>query len=266
MKKLLLISAFLIFTCSSESEDSNINSNTTEKKILSIEIIEDDDLCKDGYNYSYTYDNDNITLATGQYYLSSCLSQGWTEWEYNEPFNTEYQYFSDKIVVSNFGNNVGVNEVYFDDNGLITGMSSWENLGDYQIIFDNGYINKLGVFDFEWQDGNIIRVDNNQNSSSYVYTYSNISNKTSFILRPLLYSFSFIGENIPLYSYGLYGEKSSKLPISQTQYLNNETVVFNYDYILDDEGYPIYININEISYYENENSERNYTLKLTYTN
>ena len=91
------------------------------------------------------------------------------------------------------------------------------------------------VFDFEWQDGNMIRVDNNQNSSSYVYTYSNISNKTSFILRPLLYSYSFIGENIPLYSYGLYGEKSRKLPISQTQYLNNETVVFNYDYILDDE-------------------------------
>ena len=180
MKKFILLFVFTIVSCSSESEDSNANSNTTEKKILSIEIIENDDLCKEGYNYSYSYDNDNLTLATGQYYLSSCLSQGWTEWEYNEPFNTEYQYFSDKIVVSNYGNNVGVNEVYFDDNGHITGMSSWENLGDYQIIFDNGYINKLGVFDFEWQDGNMIRVVNNQNSSSYVYTYSNISNKPSF--------------------------------------------------------------------------------------
>ena len=258
MKKFILLFVLTILSCSSESEDSNANSNTTEKKILSIEIIEDNDLCIEGYNYSYSYDDDNITLATGQYYLSSCISQGWTEWEYNEPFNTEYQYFSDKIVVSNFGNNVGVYEAYFDDNGHITGTSS--------IIFDNGYINKLGVFDFEWQDGNIIRVDNNQNSSSYVYTYSNISNKTSFILRPLLYSFSFIGENIPLYSYGLYGEKSSKLPISQTQYLNNETVVFNYDYILDDEGYPIYININETSDYNNENYERDYTMKLTYTN
>ena len=54
-----------------------------------------------------------------------------------------------------------------------------------------------------------------------------------------------------MYIVGLYGEKSSKLPISHTQYLNNETVVFNYDYILDDEGYPIYININETSDYNN---------------
>lgn len=257
MKKLLLHSAFLIFTCSSESEDSNINSNTTEKKILSIEIIEDDDLCKEGYNYSYTYDNDNITLATGQYYLSSCLSQGWTEWEYNEPFNTEYQYFSDKIVVSNFGNNVGVNEVYFDDNGHITGTSS--------IIFDNGYLVEYGVFDIQWQNGNMVRVDDNSNSSYRTLTYSNLENKTNF-LGNLLSSLVFFEENVPLIASGILGKVSNKLPSSITNFYTNATRVENIDYILDDEGYPIYINVNEISSYENDNSERNYTLKLTYTN
>jgi len=265
MKRILILSALFIFACSSDDSSDTNDNNTTEKKILSIEIIEDDDLCIAGYNYSYSYDNDNITLATGQYYISSCLSQGWTEWEYNEPFNTEYQYFSDKIVVSNFGNNVGVNEVYFDDNGHITGVSSWENLGDYQIIFDNGFLVEYGLFDIQWQNGNMVRVDDNSNSSYRTLTYSNLENKTNF-LGNLLSSLVFFEENVPLIASGILGKLSNKLPSSITNFYTNETQVKNIDYILDDEGYPIYINVNEISSYENENSERNYTLKLTYTN
>ena len=256
MKKLLYIFLTVLIVACSGDDSADINSNNlSEKNIVNIEILEEDDLCIEGANYNYNYDGDKITLATEQYYLSSCLSQGYIDWEYSEPINIEYQYFSDRIVVSD--NNTVISEIYFDNNRHITSDNA-------EIIFENGYLTKFGATNLEWQDGNLIRVINNSNIVEY--TYSNILNKTGFIGNPGFSSYSDNDGNIPFILFGLFGGNSSELPMSQTQYYDDETNIFNYDYILDDDGYPIYVNVGETSDYNNEIYERNFTMKLTYAN
>ena len=143
MKKLLLLSAFLIFACSSDDSNNEENTTTGQKKLVSFEIIEDDNLCVGGKNYSCIYENDKIITKSYQGYRSSCYSNNSDNWNYNNRYQTNYEYLSNRILVTSPEDEGDVN---LDENGLAIGVQ-----------FLNGELISNGDITFAWEGGNVLQ-------------------------------------------------------------------------------------------------------------
>lgn len=267
MKKIFLLTAILIFACSSDdsSDTNDNNNNSSTKKIISIQVVEDvDNICLDGSNFTFSYSGDDITSLTRQAWASPCPNSNETSWRYTTSMVTNYIYSSNKIVVSSEFDYYDGYEYYFDDNRLLTTIS-FTNFGEVidDVIFQNGKLLALSGYNFVWLNNNLVQTSNNGTTMSY--NYSNIDNKTDFITQIFDGNGDFnFGLEIPLIKKGLLGELSSKLPSSCT--ISNSAfghINLNYEYILDDEGYPIYISVTK---YANEDRETKLILELTYTN
>ena len=259
MKKLLLLSALLIFACSSDSNSNEENTTTGQKKLVSFEIIEDDNLCVGGKNYSCIYENDKIITISYQGYMSSCYSNNSDNWNYNSRYQDNYEYLSNKILLTSPEDE---GEVNLDENGLAIGVQ-----------FLNGELITIGDTTFAWEGGNVLQLV--QENYSLSIEYSSILNNTNFI-HPLFVDthLGMSGENIALIVSGAAGKTLTNLPLRTIKRNSNGEILSEsmWSYVMDDENYPIYIKIDLATY---ENNEFDYgedlprrliTYKLTYTN
>ena len=260
MRKLFLLSAFLIFACSSDSSSNEENTTTGQKKLVSFEIIEDDNLCVGGKNYSCIYENDKIITKSYQGYRSSCYSNNSDNWNYNNRYQTNYEYLSNKILVTSPEDE---GEVNLDENGLAIGVQ-----------FLNGELISNGDITFAWEGGNVLQAEI-ENYSLLSIDYSSILNNTNFI-HPLFVDtdLALSGEYIALIVSGAAGKTLTNLPLRTIKRNSNGEILSEsmWSYVMDDENYPIYIKIDLATY---ENNEFDYgedlprrliTYKLTYTN
>jgi hypothetical protein len=269
MKNLLcLFLAVTMFACSDDdsSDTNDNNNNSSTKKIISIQVVEDvDNICLDGSNFTFSYSGDDITSLTRNPWVSPCPNTNQTSWLYGSgTMVTNYIYSSNKIVVSSEFDYYNGYEHHFDDNGLLTTISSiYSAYVDDDVIFQNGKLLALSGHNFVWLNNNLVQTS--IASATISYNYSNIDNKTDFISQFFYPSGDLIfGLQIPLIKKGLLGELSSKLPSSCT--ISDPAfghINLNYEYILDDEGYPIYISVTK---YYGGDRETKVILELTYTN
>jgi len=262
MKKFIyLFSAVLIFACTGDDTSNEENTTTGQKKLVSFEIIEDDNLCVGGRNYSCIYENDKIITVSYQSYRSSCYSNNSDNWNYNSRYQINYEYLSNKIL-STSPEDEG--EANLDENGLaIEGQ------------FLNGELISIGDTTFAWEGGNVLQAET-ENYRLLSIDYSSILNNTNFI-HPLFVvetDLSLSGEYIAFIVSGAAGKTLTNLPLRTIKRSSNGEILSEsiWSYVMDDENYPIYIKIDLATY---ENNEYDYgedlprrliTYKLTYTN
>lgn len=261
MKKLLLLSAFFIFACSSDdSLDNNdtsldTNNNTTSERLiesftLHTIYIHSTQNCEPLANFSGTnikncyYNNDNlITSFTSQYYEFSCPDNYFLDEEKTD----NYEYFDDYVVASSYDsvNQMDLNEnSNFDTFNLLkSGITYGHN-----IIYQNGYIGTIsrtnGYFEvqFTYENGNLINIyieDENGDIDEINITYSQYENKSK-----LFHPFSLFNSHY-LPTQNFYGKNNANLPANYVrnvykhdgELIKNYTKHFNYSF--DPDGYVI---------------------------
>ena len=247
MKKFILLFVLTIVSCSSESEESNANNNTTEKKLLSFELysVPNEQGCSEWVNSYFEYENDKVVRRDYQhiiYYGCEDMSYQYGSLEYEE-----FDYFNDKVIHSN-PNNGYIEEISITENGLLYGG-----------VYENGYLQSGGDIQINWESNNIISLyEEGQLISQSEYT--SYDNLTRFLGIHLSFDDLFDVYNAPLLISGLWGKDCEKLPSKTIYHYNSgNSYQVNYSYTFDNEGYPTYINTVSDDGYER-------TYKLTYTN
>ncbi len=247
MKKLLLLSALFIFACSSDdSSDTNDNNNPPLKQLLSFEMIEDTgNIIIEVSSCYFTYENDKIIISEEHSYpnIGNIVTR-------------TYDYFDNQIIVTNWDLQGGV-DIFPIENGL---FSSYE---DAVVEFDNNKLIKYGRFDLTWEGDNISIIE--ENGSQTMLEYSTIENKTDFFSFPFLWEgqLGLDSEYIPWVVSGALGVSPANLPSK----LFGGNQQFEYQYTLDDDGYPIYITETQTGTFDGGQPIVNVvTYKLTYTN
>ena len=264
MKKLLLLSAILIFACSSDdSSDSNNISN--EKLIESITVISGN--CQNTHNLWLDYDNDNrITSFQIQYVETNCDGEVGSNGDIQ---NGQLEYNENSILIS------FVNDTFsipIDQNGL---------LDDENTTFVDGYLISTNSSSFFGGNCDVTRLwENNNLIQANYYAQNNNNCSVRKVLReynenlnPIRFFWNayhiWLGTVIELA--GVFGKESKNLLSKSTTLYDDDNdnsidreSIYNYYYQLDEDGYPSVINI--ISTDSNSMIERSVTYQLTYTN
>jgi hypothetical protein len=263
MKKLLLLSALLIFACSSDdSSDSNNVSN--EKLIESITVISGN--CQNTHNIWLDYDNENrITSFQIQYIETNCDGEVGS----NSDIQNGQLEYNENLILILFANETF--SIPIDQNGL---------LDDENTTFVDGYLISTNSSSFFggncdvtrlWENNNLIEATNSDciddNSVKKVLREYNEN------LNPIRFYWNdwhiWFGTVIELA--GVFGKGSENLLSKSTTLYDDDDdnsidreEIYNYYYQLDEDGYPSVINI--ITTYSNSMIERSVTYQLTYTN
>lgn len=247
MKKLFLISAIITLSCSSEDiSDTNDNSNPPLKQLLSFEMIENTgNIIIEGSSSYFTYENSKIIISEQHSYpnIGNIVTR-------------TFDYFDNQMIVSNWDLQGGV-DIYPIENGLFS------SYGDVLVEFDNNKLIKYGRFDLTWEGNNISLIE--EDGSPITLEYSTIENKTDFFSFPFLWE-GHLGLDsgiIPFVVSGAMGVSPVNLPSK----LFGGNQQFEYQYTLDDDGYPIYITETQTGTFDGGQPIVNVvTYKLTYTN
>ena len=280
MKKILLLSALLIFACSDDDTSNEENTNPSNEKLIESVTFSSVQTCLDYSSFrsanttNCTYNSDNlITSFKTQFYEFNCPN----ELFYEEQNSTNYiEHFDGYLIASSMGE---LAQIDLNDNGYIDTLNEIDEDGNIEvtrnIVYDNGYFSSITRDDgssgvnYIYQNGNLIRTEGiGDDRFETVTTYTTFENKSK-LFHP------FFGSLIPHYPVqNYYGKNNTNLPL--TRVTNSyyeveliETTTEYYTYSFDNEGYVTFLEIGtfiESEYYNIDNSLTEVTLELTYTN
>jgi len=276
MKKLLLLSAFLIFACSSDDSNNEENTNPSNEKLIESVTFSSVQTCLDYSSFrsanttNCIYNSDNlITSFKTQFYGLECLN----DLLYEEKKSTNYiEYFDRYLIASSMGE---LAQIDLNDNGYIDTINTNDDDVVSNIVYDNGYFSSItpengspGV-NFIYQNGNLIRTEGiGDDRFETVITYTTFENKSK-LFHP------FFGSLIPHYPVqNYYGKNNTNLPLTKetNRYYEGElsyTETEYFTYSFDSDGYVTFLEIGtfiESKYYNIDNSLTEVTLEITYTN
>ena len=282
MKRILILTAVLVFACSSDdSSDTNDNNNTSSERLIESYTLHSIQTCETYGTFNTanvtncTYNNNNlITSFTSQFYEYSCFD-GFIYYD-EETFN--YEYFDGYLVVSS---NDGVNQFDLDENGNIDTHNVTQSGVTYlhNLTYENDYIVSLSGIDryyevqFTYENGNLISIyteDENGDLDEVSITYTQYENKSK-LFHPFYFD---VLSYLP--SQNVYGENNTNLPAtyirnsysSDGELTNTDNKYYNY--IFDDDGYVIFLEEGNYSTnYQDLNIINNLiekTFEITYTN
>lgn len=225
MKKLILLSALLIFACSSEDSNESQN-NTSSKKLRSINILNPCIWCEVEFG-DYEYTNGKLTSVDAGGFVTD------ENGDFVQGYPNEYLFLIEHLSNSIRINTDGYPEIY-PTNSDGTFMS--EN-----IDFSEGYVQRVDDVYFSWSNGNLVEMIG---SDGYVteIVYSDFDDLTGHLGITIAAGgdFSFIIDNIFAIT-GLVGNSTEKLPYSLTTTGPDYTSQTIYTYLFDDDGYPIQV-------------------------
>ena len=270
MKKLLLLSALLIFACSSDSEDNGINNNS-QRLLESITVLSATNTRADNY-YSMSYDENN-----------RLISFEFQSFDFDENGQIYYESEIDELNIDYLENSV---MVYDDNDEVVFPINSDGTIDDNDYTFVNGYLTNIEYSDGQddnclqqntWVNNNITQVVEscNPNFGDSQITETEYTNH----IRPNQTTYGTIstGGGIVLSWIGLFGKLSNNFPL-RTRFCIGSTNINSidcwyfdeteYSYEFDSQGYPIVINDNQYSVQNNGNSINFSTVSvaITYTN
>ena len=279
MKKLLLLSALLIFACSSEDASNEENTNPSNEKLIESVTFSSVQTCLDFSDFrsanttNCTYNSDNlITSFKIQNYELTCPN----ELFYEEQNSINYiEHFDGYLIASSMGVS---GQLDLNDNGYFDAINTIDDDGNTEftsnIVYDNGYISSITRDDgssginYIYQNGNLIRIESTNDRFETVTTYTTFENKSK-LFHPF---FGSLMPHYPLQNY--YGKNNTNLPLTRVSnsYYEGElsaTTTEYYTYSFDNEGYVTFLEIGtfiENEYYNIDNSLTEVTLEITYTN
>ncbi len=226
MKKLLLLSTFLIFACSSEdSSDTNDNNNNSSERLIESFTLHSIQTCET-YGYfndtnitNCTYNDDNlITSFTSQFYEFSCPDNFY----YREEKTENYEYFEGYVVASSNG---GVNQIDLNENGNVDTHNTTQSGVTYihNLTYENDYIvslsgiNRYYEMQFTYENGNLINIDvETENDLEDInITYTQYENKSK-LFHPFLFS---LFPYLPVKNF--YGKNNTNLPATYVRNVYN---------------------------------------------
>ena len=280
MKKLLLLSALLIFACSDDDTSNEENTNPSNEKLIESVTFSSVQTCLDFSDFrsanttNCIYNSDNlITSFKTQIYGLECPN----DLLYEEQNSTNYiEHFDGYLIASSMGVS---SQIDLNDNGYIDTFNEIDDDGNIivtrNIVYDNGYISSITPDDgspgvnYIYQNGNLIRTEGiGDDRFETVITYTTFENKSK-LFHP------FFGSLIPHYPVqNYYGKNNTNLPLTKeiNRYYEGElsyTETEYYTYSFDNEGYVTFLEIGtfiENEYYNIDNSLTEVTLEITYTN
>jgi len=214
-----------LYSCSSDEPfDNGGNSNPPERKITKIEKLN-----QQGTIFSteiLTYDNQGRWIKS-------------EETEDNEVKTKTVSYSANTIT---FRDNYYNEETVFElKNNLIVSRGESQDIDKYQ--YSNSYLSRIGTggyADFEYSNGNLTKVVEDDGESYYNITYTDYPDKIGInIFEPDYNDGDLeVRPNNPLYQFGYLGKKSNNLiKTIKGRYYNGNTETFNYSYSFDTEGY-----------------------------
>ena len=276
MKKLLLLSAFLIFACSSDDSNNEENTNPSNEKLIESVTFSSVQTCLDFSDFrsanttNCTYNSDNlITSFKTQFYDLECPN----DLLYYEQNSTNYiEHFDRYLIASSMGE---LAQIDLNDNGYIDTINTNDDDVVSNIVYDNGYFSSItpengspGV-NFIYQNGNLIRTEGiGDDRFETVITYTTFENKSK-LFHP------FFGSLIPHYPVqNYYGKNNTNLPLTKetNRYYEGElsyTETEYFTYSFDSDGYVTFLEIGTFTDSQNQNIDNSLsevTLEITYTN
>ena len=276
MKKLLLLSAFLIFACSSDDSNNEENTNPSNEKLIESVTFSSVQTCLDFSDFrsanttNCTYNSDNlITSFKTQFYDLECPN----DLLYDEQNSTNYiEHFDRYLIASSMGE---LAQIDLNDNGYIDTINTNDDDVVSNIVYDNGYFSSItpengspGV-NFIYQNGNLIRTEGiGDDRFETVITYTTFENKSK-LFHP------FFGSLIPHYPVqNYYGKNNTNLPLTKetNRYYEGElsyTETEYFTYSFDSDGYVTFLEIGTFTDSQNQNIDNSLsevTIEITYTN
>ena len=265
MKKLLLISALLIFACSSDDSTSDDNSQPS-KKIESVTSPPNDCNGCEGHNSYLSYTNDKLTFVESDYYLMGFSGDEYEMGNIDETYIIEHLDGLVRITSSNFESSY-IEEISVNQDGTI--MSPGINFENGYLISMFGFSDGQGERYYNWENGNLTsiqEINSNGTTNTFSSTFTDYNNLADI---NFLLEFRHTDEFI-ISVLGFYGNPSAKLPLQETYVMDNggtyQTEILDYSYLFDDEGYPIKIIVNYEGDWNGVTSSSSRTYNFTYTN
>ena len=276
MKKLLLLSAFLIFACSSDDSNNEENTNPSNEKLIESVTFSSVQTCLDFSDFrsanttNCTYNSDNlITSFKTQFYDLECPN----DLLYDEQNSTNYiEHFDRYLIASSMGE---LAQIDLNDNGYIDTINTNDDDVVSNIVYDNGYFSSItpengspGV-NFIYQNGNLIRTEGiGDDRFETVITYTTFENKSK-LFHPF---FGSLIPHNPVQNY--YGKNNTNLPLTKetNRYYEGElsyTETEYFTYSFDSDGYVTFLEIGTFTDSQNQNIDNSLsevTLEITYTN
>ena len=262
MKKLILLLFIpLVFACSSDSSDNNNNNSndpSVQKLIESITVISGE--CENTYNLWLYYDNDNrITSYQFQYVVTNCNGD---EGSISEIGEGQFEYAENNLTWTHLGEPFSFP---INDDGTIN---------DANLTWVDGYLisidpNAGGTFDLMgcettniWVDNNLIETDRVQNANGCLGhdTINEYGSNVNPI--PFFQPNNHINWWTAFQLTGALGKQSQNLISKETRFHYWGQSVYDFQYILDDDGYPIVIYTEYNTSPNNTNASVNY--EITY--
>ena len=299
MKNLFyLFLAVTIFSCSDDdSSDTNDNNaiNPSLEKRISQMGIHDIQTCSSrvyGDSIKFTYANNKLSSALARTYEFNCYENDWEYADYDRWNEVNLEYTENYLII-NYVGTIAL-ECPLDSDGNITSVPQRQSDGyrGWDFEYSNGYLTKatqneyLDDYDIidtlNWDNDNLTSIDRSyttnslsqyQDNSTIIFQYSNQLNKSE-----LFPAGAYVLNRTYNILFSHCGRTSKNLP-SQAfiQYYNQNGLTSNkkyeYDYILDDDGYVRFLTITrtEISYDSWDDTysdpvENIWTLEFEYTN
>ena len=281
MKRILILTTLFIFACSSDdSSDTNDNNNTTSERLIESLTLHSIQTCETYGTFNTanvtncTYNNNNlITSFTSQFYEFGCPDNFY----YNEEITDSYEYFNGYVVVSS---NDGVNQIDLNENGNVDTHNVTQSGVTYvhNLTYENNYIvsmsgiNRYYELQSTYENGNLINIDVERQDGDIEeinITYTQYENKSK-LFHPFLFT---IMPYLPIQNF--YGKNNTNLPATYVRnvYNSNGELTQNdteyYNYIFDDDGYVIFLEVGNYSDNQNQNISNSLvekTFEITYTN
>jgi len=260
MKKLILLLFIpIFFTCSddesSDGNDNNSNNPGAQKLIESITVISGE--CENTHNLWLYYDDENrISSYEFQYVVTNCDGDEGSNSEIGEG---QFEYAENNLTWIHLGVSYSFP---INDDGTIN---------DANLTFVDGYLisedpNAGGTYDaincettHIWVDNNLIetnQVENNLNECYAVDTVYEYSSNINPI--PFFWPNNYVGWGTAFILTGALGKESQNLISKETGFHSWGQGVYDFQYQLDDDGYPIVI------YTEYNSSSNNFNRSVNY--
>lgn len=273
MKKLLLLSALLIYACSSDSEGNESNNNSNSQRLVeSITVLSATNTRAENY-YSMSYDENN-----------RLISFEYQSFDFDENGQIYYESEIDEVNIDYFENSV---MLYDDNDEVVFPINNDGTIDDNDYTFVNGYLTNIESSD--GQDDNCLQQQTwvNNNMTHFVETCN--PNFEDSIVGEIEYT-THIRPNETFVYYrggggvissiwiGLRGKQSNNLPLrfrncrGSTNFNINPSDCSYFSetertYEFDSQGHPILINENQYATQNNSSDSFSFvSVAITYAN
>jgi hypothetical protein len=295
MKNILyLFLAVTMFACSdddsSDTNDNNATNPSLEKRISQMGI-HDIQTCSsrvNGDSIKFTYANNKLSSALVRTYEFNCYENDWGYADYDRWYEVNFEHTENYLIINQVGT-IAL-ECPLDNDGNITSIPQRQSDGylGWDFEYSNGYLTKTTLNEYpndydvistlNWDNDNLISIERDHqsqyhDSSTITFQYSDKLNKSELFVGGE-YSLNDVYDILFLDC----GRTSKNLPSQAfVQYYNQNGLTssnkYEYDYILDDDGYVRFLTIarTHISYSDWDDTysdpvENIWTLEFEYTN